>query len=260
MIQQNPCIPFPCGANANCDNGVCTCLPEYFGNPITGCRPECLLNTDCSRDKACIRNKCEDPCPGTCAFNAVCNVINHIPMCSCPSGFQGNAFIQCNSLPGTAFIINIKFKCFRFLNYFVVYFTPNTTLHIITFIWIVQPVSPCDPSPCGPNSLCRANNGQAVCTCISGYLGSPPTCRPECAVNSDCSLDRACVNQKCQNPCTGACGLRAQCRVINHNPVCQCPAEFIGDPFIRCMPRSKITSRATPEIFTLNFQSLTFYF
>ena len=106
VTQQNPCIPFPCGANANCDNGVCTCLPEYFGNPITGCRPECVLNTDCSRDKACIRNKCQDPCPGTCAFNAVCNVINHIPMCSCPSGFQGNAFVQCNPSPGTAFSLN----------------------------------------------------------------------------------------------------------------------------------------------------------
>lgn len=91
----DPCVPDPCGSNAECNNGECNCLPEYQGNPYTGCRPECVLNSDCPRDKACNRNKCYDPCLNTCGHQALCEVINHVPMCSCPSGMSGSPFIQC---------------------------------------------------------------------------------------------------------------------------------------------------------------------
>lgn len=105
----------------------------------------------------------------------------------------------------------------------------------------IEPVkeNPCSPSPCGPNSLCRINNGQPVCSCVTGFLGVPPACRPQCTVSSDCPLTEACSNQKCINPCLGACGIRATCQVINHNPICSCPAEFTGDPFVRCISRRK---------------------
>jgi hypothetical protein len=93
--RDDPCNPSPCGSNAQCSNGVCTCIPEYQGDPYQACRPECVLNTDCPRDKACVRNKCINPCPGTCGQNAICDVINHIPMCSCPQGMTGNAFANC---------------------------------------------------------------------------------------------------------------------------------------------------------------------
>lgn len=70
----NPCSPSPCGANAVCKerNGVgsCLCLAEYFGDPYTGCRPECVQNSECDRTKACINNRCKDPCPGVCGINA----------------------------------------------------------------------------------------------------------------------------------------------------------------------------------------------
>lgn len=46
-----------------------------------------------------MQNKCKDPCPGTCGQNAQCDVVNHIPMCSCPSGFTGNAFVTCRPTP-----------------------------------------------------------------------------------------------------------------------------------------------------------------
>lgn len=94
----DPCLN--CGANTQCLNGICTCLPEYQGDPYLGCRPECLLNPDCSRDKACIRNKCRDPCDGICGYNSLCTVVNHIPICTCPSGMSGNAFIACNPITG----------------------------------------------------------------------------------------------------------------------------------------------------------------
>lgn len=101
-VEVDKCNPSPCGRNALCNDGVCTCLPEYHGDPYhyDGCRPECILNSDCPRDKTCIRNKCKDPCPGTCGQNAECAVINHIPTCSCIQGYTGNAFVLCNRIPG----------------------------------------------------------------------------------------------------------------------------------------------------------------
>lgn len=95
-------------------------------------------------------------------------------------------------------------------------------------------VNPCNPSPCGPNSECRVNNNQAVCSCKSSYLGSPPNCRPECVVSTECSLTRACVNQKCVDPCLNSCGVNANCRIINHSPICFCNNGYTGDPFTAC--------------------------
>lgn len=100
---RNPCNPSPCGANAECRErqgaGSCACLPEYFGDPYTGCRPECVTNSDCTRDKACVNNKCKDPCPGTCGINAECSVPNHAPSCSCLPGYTGNPFTSCHLPP-----------------------------------------------------------------------------------------------------------------------------------------------------------------
>lgn len=96
-----PCIPSPCGSNAICKErngaGSCTCTPDYIGNPYEGCRPECVLNSDCPTNKACIRNKCEDPCPGTCGPNAACQVISHLPTCTCLEGYTGNPFTACTT-------------------------------------------------------------------------------------------------------------------------------------------------------------------
>lgn len=106
---------------------------------------------------------------------------------------------------------------------------------------VIAPVytEPCRPSPCGPYSQCRAVNGQAVCSCVPGYVGSPPACRPECIVNSDCGRNEACSSQKCRDPCPGTCGVGARCEVVNHNPICSCPPRYTGDPFTRCRPIRK---------------------
>lgn len=102
-MPRNPCNPSPCGSNAECRErngaGSCTCLPEYFGDPYTGCRPECVLNTDCARNKACLNNKCLNPCPGTCGINAECHVNNHAPACTCLSGYTGNPLRSCHLIP-----------------------------------------------------------------------------------------------------------------------------------------------------------------
>lgn len=101
---------------------------------------------------------------------------------------------------------------------------------------IVPVVNPCHPTPCGPNSQCREISEHAVCSCLPGYIGSSPNCRPECVVSSECIQDKACVNKKCVDPCPGTCGQNARCQVVNHNPICSCSPGFSGDPFIRCVP------------------------
>lgn len=101
---EDPCYPSPCGANARCrvesNYALCECLPNYHGNPYENCRPECITNADCSMNTACIKNKCQDPCRGTCGINALCITTNHIPTCSCPERYTGNSFRICTPLIG----------------------------------------------------------------------------------------------------------------------------------------------------------------
>jgi hypothetical protein len=74
----------------------CNCFPDYYGNPYENCRPECTIDSDCSLNLACNRMKCQDPCPGSCGINAVCQVVNHIPICNCMTGYSGDPFRYCN--------------------------------------------------------------------------------------------------------------------------------------------------------------------
>lgn len=109
---------------------------------------------------------------------------------------------------------------------------------------VARPANPCLPSPCGPLSQCRRSGSTAVCSCQPGYVSAPPTCRPECVVSSQCALDRACVNQKCVDPCPGLCARNARCQVVNHTPVCSCLPGYTGDPFTRCLrPDSKLLTQ-----------------
>lgn len=101
----------------------------------------------------------------------------------------------------------------------------------------VHDENPCQPTPCGPNSQCREANRQAVCSCVQGYIGSPPFCRPECVSNSECQSNQACINMKCKDPCPGLCGINAECRVVNHNGVCSCYQDYTGDPYSQCNPK-----------------------
>lgn len=224
----NPCNPSPCGPNAVCKErnnaGSCACLKDYFGDPYTGCRPECVTNTDCSRDKACVNNKCKDPCPGVCGFNAECHAYNHAPTCTCLTGYTGNPLVSCNEPPITPCKLLLK--------------TSKSKYFIHKICSLVPPAerkNPCSPSPCGQYSQCREINNHAVCSCLNNYIGSPPNCRPECIVSSECAQNKACINEKCIDPCPGTCGINARCTVINHNPICSCSPGYDGDPFIKCI-------------------------
>ena len=216
----DPCNPSPCGTNAVCQNrgraAACQCIPDYFGDPYVACRPECTTNAECPSSKACQNLHCVDPCPAArCGVNAQCQVVNHIPNCVCIQGYIGDPFTSCRQPP-----------------------------------LVIEPVveeDPCNPNPCGPNSNPpRVIGDRCHCTCLPEMIGSPPNCRPECIVNSDCSSETACINRKCQDPCPGLCGVNAYCRVRNHVPICVCNQGYIGDPFSSCYRPTTTSPR--PEI------------
>ena len=110
----------------------------------------------------------------------------------------------------------------------------NGTLNLFTALEEPPFVNPCQPSPCGPNAQCQVFNNAPSCSCNPEFIGSPPSCRPECTSNSECSSHLACVNQKCKDPCPGACGLNTACRVVSHTPMCVCDQGYSGDPFTGC--------------------------
>lgn len=222
--EPDACNPSPCGPNAVCNRGLCTCIHNYFGDPYVGCRPECTMNTDCSPTKACINQHCLDPCPGVCGQSAKCDVINHIPTCTCPPQTTGDPFVACRPVVHVG-----KYLLDTLIHSGVLEFRLYTI-----FTSKYPDIDPCNPSPCGQNSICRVIEGHAVCSCQPGLIGSPPSCRPECVVSAECDLTKACLRNKCQDPCPGTCGLNAKCHVINHNPICSCPQEYTGDPFRHC--------------------------
>ena len=118
------------------------------------------------------------------------------------------------------------------------------------------PPNPCTPSPCGPNSQCQVVSGQAQCGCQAGMIGSVPNCRPECVLSSDCPSNQACINQKCIDPCPGTCASNADCRVVNHSPVCNCATGYTGDAFSNCLPIPAVGKKA---IYSLRSLGIWFF-
>lgn len=101
----NPCQPSPCGPYSQCrtvgSTPACSCLPNYVGRP-PNCRPECTIDAECASNLACRNERCVDPCPGSCGQNALCRVVNHGPVCTCPQGFIGDPATLCNPAPITS--------------------------------------------------------------------------------------------------------------------------------------------------------------
>lgn len=200
----NPCLPSPCGPNSICkeigNSPSCACQESYLGSP-PNCRPECIANSECQNELACINQKCKDPCPGACGSGAECRVVSHAPQCICPQGYNGDPFIRC----------------------------------VISDISLP---TPCSPSPCGSNAVCKEHKGAGACVCLSEYIGNPyEGCRPECVVNSDCATNLACIQNKCKNPCLNICGPRATCIVVNHAPKCECLTGLTGNPYQICLEK-----------------------
>lgn len=99
---KDPCSMGTCGLNAECrvsdHRAVCLCPSGYRGKPNEEClRNECDVDSNCDMEKSCKSNKCVNPClePGACGINAMCRSVQHKAKCSCPSGYYGNALVEC---------------------------------------------------------------------------------------------------------------------------------------------------------------------
>lgn len=123
--------------------------------------PECVINQDCPRDKACFSQRCRDPCVDACGLNALCTVVNHQAVCSCPPGFFGEPRVQCkrpvlespppprpecvdnSECPGDRACINQQCR------------NPCAESHV-----------------CGANAECRVQQHRPLCTCRHGFTGN----------------------------------------------------------------------------------------
>lgn len=211
LAPHTPCVPNPCGPGAECfvtpdGNSMCRCPEGLGGDPTgpVGCHGyECVVDENCPDQDACIGNRCKDPCPGSCGVNANCRVEKHHPVCTCNEDYTGNPVIRCFPIPEH-----------------------------------MPKEDPCMPNPCGLNTLCQSISGRAVCSCLPDFFGDPQLgCRPECVLNSDCPLNKACLDRHCLDPCAAGnlCGIHAVCQVKDHTATCICPDGFMGDPFFQCI-------------------------
>lgn len=98
----NPCEPNPCGPNSSCrvinDLPACTCLKDYIGR-APNCRPECTINSECSSNMSCQKNRCVNPCRGSCGPFTLCRVVSHNPVCTCQQNYIGDPFSGCSLAP-----------------------------------------------------------------------------------------------------------------------------------------------------------------
>lgn len=110
-VCQNPCaVIHPCYEPSMCKvlnslphrTMVCVCPSGYVSSGSGTCEvlsvihAECKSDDECAPNKSCINALCKDPC--ACGVNAICNVVDHRPTCSCITGYDGNAFVEC--VPG----------------------------------------------------------------------------------------------------------------------------------------------------------------
>jgi hypothetical protein len=162
-----------CGTNAKCETGFhsakCICLPGYTGNAEVACNlfglpteptldVGCDSNADCPDYTACENRQCINPCAirDPCAPSAICKVVRHEPVCTCPDGYIGNPQTSCELPP--------RPECTT---------DPECPEHLACIREKCQ--DPCQTHSCGVNAECKVKRHRAFCVCIFGYEGDPYT-------------------------------------------------------------------------------------
>ncbi|XP_040570659.1 zonadhesin [Lepeophtheirus salmonis] len=238
--KKDPCNPSPCGPGTTCKpnslgNPVCECKDGLIPKPdaITGCGPECTIDSDCKSGYECSFSKCRkivDPCkPSPCGPGTACTVNNKgNPVCQCLPGL----------IPKPDTIIGCGFECERDLE--------CENGYVCSEHRCIEKSDPCDPSPCGPGTECMENDrGYPVCRCLPGLIPKPDTitgCGPECTVDTDCEASHICKESRCMkrpNPCDpNPCGAGGLCDPVGHTGFrCSCPPGYFGDADIQCIKK-----------------------
>lgn len=117
------------------------------------------------------------------------------------------------------------------------------------------PVCAVDGSSCGTGATCYGAAHRANCECPPGFVGNPNVACIVlgCRSNSDCPGEKACVSEKCVNPCEvgNLCAVPAECTVYRHKVQCTCPPGFVADAGTGC---EKSTFHVVHLCFNLMFQ------
>lgn len=142
----DPC-PGSCGTFATCSvvnhRPICRCLPEYSGDPFSGCFSDPIISREPEIPMPCH--------PSPCGINAICRDRNGAGSCSCITEYYGDPYVECRPE-----CIN-NFDCIK----------SKACIN-----------SKCgDPCPgvCGINADCAVSNHIPICSCIVGYTGNPAT-------------------------------------------------------------------------------------
>lgn len=228
---KDPCLELtPCNLPSKCQvipsipvrTMICICPEGYISSGSGTCKPiesirviGCISDSDCGPEKSCVNSICRDPC--NCGQNALCRIKEHKPVCTCEQGYDGNPEIGC-----------VKIGC-----------SSNDECSGQNVCKNRQCIPACQADSCGTRAECSGINHRAVCDCPPGFSGDPKlSCvRLECRSDSECPLDKACINNKCENPCekTAVCDIKEVCNVYNHRPECSCPPGFVNDPVKGCI-------------------------
>lgn len=209
-------------------------FPTMFPVASASIENLCSSDLDCPNEKACINDQCVDPCAlrGACGENALCRAVLHKPRCSCPECYVGTPQRSCQP----------DLKCEATAR-------PDTTPKLECIydsdcadsLACNRAVGECQ-DPCkGPNTIacdtnkrCEVRRHQPVCMCKAGFIVSEsgelacaPDRRTECRRDDECASNRACIDARCQNPCTAlrnppCSGPGKSCDVLEHRPVCIC--------------------------------------
>lgn len=196
---------------------------------------ECQVDRDCQTDQICHINKCINPClvANPCAFNAICEAINHATRCVCPPGLVGNPYEHCDTV-----------ECYV-----------NNDCDASKACVQSQCLDPCLlDNVCAPTAICKVINHDASCACPPGYVGDPlvlcsakldpipALAEVECVTDADCPSGRACLDNRCQNPCyeLSPCDVTAVCSVVDTVPfrtmICSCRTGWVPESDRSCVP------------------------
>ncbi|XP_076030522.1 uncharacterized protein LOC143018870 [Oratosquilla oratoria] len=117
------CTGDTCGDGATCVTGfdrggnvrpVCICPEGYIGNPLISCnKGECESHNECQDNESCDQYLCVNSCSvngePVCGENTLCTVKNHIPVCSCRRGYEGNPRERCYPRSGSSNWVRARF-------------------------------------------------------------------------------------------------------------------------------------------------------
>lgn len=192
---------------------------------------ECSNDLECPNEKACINLKCIDPCTlrGACGINALCKTVLHRPRCTCPQCYIGMANTAChpdprceNTHPRPS---TNEFKCSE---------DDDCPTSMACNYKLGDCYNPCKNTEftCKQNKKCEVQNHRAKCVCKNGFVvnehGEISCARDhsECTNDNECTSNTACIEGRCQNPCTAnkkpPCPPDKSCEVLNHQAVCIC--------------------------------------